>query len=71
MTIAILKQAPGQKIARPFNRASTLNEAHEMLYHWKAMTPGSTVQLLRWPNLDSDRPVFQHAGHKFYAFTEE
>lgn len=37
MTISILKLEAGQKIARPFNRASSHTELAEMLLHWLAM----------------------------------
>ena len=33
MTISILKLSPGQKIARPFNRSSSVDEMCEMLGH--------------------------------------
>lgn len=72
MTIAILKLSPGQKIARPMNRACSVDEATEILRHWEKHNPGSTSRLLRVAkNLDTDKPVFEHAGCKFYAFTEE
>lgn len=71
MTLSILKLAPGQKIARPFNRACDEAEATEMLRHWESRNPGSTVQLLRLRHKDTEKPVFQHAGHKFFIFTEE
>lgn len=72
MTIAILMLAPGQKIPRPFNRACSVDEANEILRIWEKHSPGSTSKLLRVAaNLNSERTCFEHAGYKFYAFTEE
>jgi hypothetical protein len=74
MTIAILKLARDQKIPRPFNRACSVAEAYEMLDHWKKHNYGATSKLLAVctieANLDTEKTIFEHAGVKFYAFTE-
>jgi hypothetical protein len=70
MTIAILKLEADQRIARPFSRACSTDEMLEILRHWRRVNPGATAQVPTNAFVDSENPVMEHAGAKFYAFTE-
>ena len=81
MTISILKLSAGQTIARPFSRASSVAEMHELIGFTIACANGikrpSNDQAEQFgmdvhsENLDSETPVHVMAdGSKFYAFRE-
>lgn len=81
-TYCILRQQPGQVIPRPFNRASSLGEAAELLANLlqggtreqrTAMlkvandTPGAVLVL---DHVGTDKPVFRCGEDKFFMFVE-
>jgi len=84
MTITILKLSPGQKIARPFSRASTIGELAEIIVTGepsKGMTYKARAAFGAQANdkpeahivvaaIDTEEPVFQWKGDRYYAFTE-
>lgn len=65
MIIAILKQVKGQKIPRPYTRASSRDELIELL--------PAHVQI-NFAAIDTDEPIVVQGVKgdiKFYAFTEQ
>lgn len=72
MTIAILKQEPGQTVARPYARASTVDEVGELLAGWwRRHAPDRPGPVLALNCVDSDTPVLERGGTRFWCFTEE
>jgi len=65
--IAILTLAPGQTIARPFSRASSIDELRELV----APYVGADVVIDR---IDTEEPIGSGTRYgqrlKFFAFTE-
>lgn len=86
MTICILKLERGQKIARPFSRASDLTEAAQILGNFEQLNTGPVATRCKracdaalnatrafFPGLahvDTEQPVFTLGSTKFYAFRE-
>jgi hypothetical protein len=72
MTIAILKQEPGQKVPRPFARASNVFELGELLVDWwrRNVRDGRPVEA-RFSAIDTEEPIVEHRGTRFFAFREE
>lgn len=72
MAIAILKQEPGQRVPRPFARAANVYELGEILVTWwqphVSDRPGPVVA---FNCIDSDMPILQRGGVRFYAYREE
>lgn len=61
MTMTILIQLPGQKIARPMNRACSVSEAQEILEYWARHHFGEDfdVEMIE-ANIDTETPVLTY-----------
>lgn len=80
MYISILKLEEPQKIARPWNRASSRDELKEMVEHFVRSTSAHThgKPVIKYGNLDTEEPVLTCRIYRFggvrlvkmYAFTE-
>ena len=72
MAIAILKQEPTQRVPRPFARAANFYELGELLVGWlQRHAPGRPGPVVAFNCIDSDMPILQRGGVRFYAFREE
>jgi hypothetical protein len=83
-TYTILRQKPGQAIPRPFNRASSVGEAAEMLacvtmvgtanralrQKLSAIANENPAAILLEKNIGTDSPVFHWGDDRFYMFAE-
>lgn len=79
MNITILKQAAGQTIPRPYNRAISVDEMIDLLHRpiiaeaQMSRVGRETLERIARQNLDTEEPVLQtlKGTVRYYAFTEE
>lgn len=75
MTIAILYRKPGQTIARPFSRACNVDEALELIAHFKSDWTTKALNERKFlTNMDTEEPVAVYddafGRTEFFAFIE-
>ena len=74
MTISILIRAEGQKIARPFNRACSMEEMDEIITHFLQVQKMTMTSVAVSGNFGTDEPIVRATNGalavEFYAFME-
>ena len=78
MAISILVRRDGHIVPRPWARASSRNEAEELLLDWSrrnANAPPESDDWVCWAAMDTDTPIvtlksFSDSDVAFFAYTE-
>ena len=68
-TILLMKATVDMSMPRPWNRASSQDEAMEMLVNF-ARERGAASPLAYFDHTDTEKPVCLIDGYRFYAFVE-
>jgi len=72
MAFGILNQEPTQRVPRPFARAANVYELGELLVGWwRRHVPDGPGPVVAFNAIDSEVPILERGGVRFYAFREE